>query len=199
MSLASLARTKSGADTYVATLTGDSHLPLLITYRTPLPASAHEGQCLPVEADSRTIRRLIEATHRPDDLRKACSEMQKAAKVSYKTIKERFDAEAERYEAETMPLIEDARMKQLANPKGAQQLNIQGLEKCCSDATVKIGEVILQQGQECVLLTALNSQAGSGMYRRNYKNKLGAPREANGDEPVPIGHYRHYCVGTSAS
>ena len=69
-----------------------------------------------VEADSRAIRRLIKARHTPDDLRKACREMQQAADLSYKAIQERFDVEAERYEAEMRSLFVEARLKQLANP-----------------------------------------------------------------------------------
>ena len=87
---------------------------------------------------------------------------------------EKFQAEADRYEAETKPLVEKARIKQLTDPKGAQQPDIEGVRASCDNATVRIGEVVLQQGQECVLLTALNSQVGPGMtlYYKNYRNKL---------------------------
>ena len=37
---------------------------------------------------------------------------------------------------------------------------------------MKIGEVRLQHAQECVLLTAANSQVGPGMCPRKYRNKL---------------------------
>ena len=80
----------------------------------------------PGEADSRAIRRLIKTKHTPDDLRKACRKMQEAADLSYKAIEQRFDAEAKRYEAEMRPLFEEARLKQLANPKGAQQPDVRG-------------------------------------------------------------------------
>ena len=46
ISLASSASTKSGAATYVATLSGDFHLPLLIMYLTLLPARPVLGRHL---------------------------------------------------------------------------------------------------------------------------------------------------------
>jgi len=126
----------------------------------------------PSETESRALRKLIRAKHTPDDLRKACREMQKAAEECYRAIQKKFEADAERYEAEMKPLIEKARLKQLANPKGTQQPDILGFRRSCNDATVTIGEVRLQTAQECVLLTAANSQVGPGMCPRNYSNKL---------------------------
>jgi hypothetical protein len=126
----------------------------------------------PSETESKALHKLIRAKHTPADLRKACREMQKAAEECYKAIQEKFEADAERYEAEMKPLIEEARPKQLANPKGTQQPDILGLRRSCNDATVTIGEVRLQTKQERVLLTAANSQIGPGMCPRNCRNKL---------------------------
>ena len=118
----------------------------------------------PGEAGSRAIRRLIKDKRTPNDLRKACREMQHAAKVCYDAIQEKFEAESEAYKAEMKLLVEKARLEQLANPKGTQQPDIPGFRRSRSDATVTIGEVRLQHAQECVLLTATNSQIGTGMW-----------------------------------
>ena len=126
----------------------------------------------PGEAGSRAIRRLIKDKRTPSDLRKACREMQHAAKVCYDAIQEKFEAESEAYKAEMKVLVEKARLEQLAHPKGTQQPDIPGYRRSRSDATVTIGEVRLQHAQECVLLTATNSQIGIGIGNKNYENKM---------------------------
>ena len=126
----------------------------------------------PSEAGSRALRKLVRAKHTPDDLRKACREMRQAADECYKAIQQKFEADTERYEAEMKTLMEEARRKQLANPKGAQQPDIPGFRKSCSNATVTIGSVRPQTQKECVLLTAANSQVGPGTSNKNYANKL---------------------------
>ena len=83
----------------------------------------------------------------------------------------RFQAEADCFEAKTKPMIEEARMKQLADPKGAPQPDIAGVRASCDNATMLICETVLQQGQECVLLTALNSQIGPGIHPKIFRNK----------------------------
>ena len=57
------------------------------------------GRCTmaPSETESRALRKLIRAKHTPDDLRKACREMQKAAEECYRAIQKKFEADAERY------------------------------------------------------------------------------------------------------
>ena len=80
----------------------------------------------PSETGSRAIRRLIKDKRTPNDLRKACREMQHAAKICYDAIQEKFEAESETYKTEMKLLIEEARLEQLANPKGTQQADIPG-------------------------------------------------------------------------